>query len=44
MLSKSFGDEEFIDWKEENNTRNTLGETGEDKDDDGGGDPPGGKN
>ena len=30
MLSKSFGDEEFIDWKEENNTRNTLGESGED--------------
>jgi RHS repeat-associated protein len=39
MLSKSFDDEEFIDWKEENNTRNTLGETGEDKDEDGGGDP-----
>jgi hypothetical protein len=34
MLSKSFGDEEFIDWKEENNTRNTLGESG------GGEDPP----
>jgi RHS repeat-associated protein len=30
MLSKSFDDEEFIDWKEENNTRNTLGESGED--------------
>ncbi|WP_353151767.1 serum amyloid a protein [Flavobacterium sp.] len=39
MLSKSFGDEEFLDWKEENNTRNTLGETVEDKDEDGGGDP-----
>ncbi|WP_353151765.1 RHS repeat-associated core domain-containing protein, partial [Flavobacterium sp.] len=33
MLSKSFGDEEFIEWEEENNTRNTLGETEVDNDD-----------